>query len=177
MNEQIDQLMKEKQVILFVVKPEDYVTFIEAFTKEYLSTDVSCYVSLGRPYQSLQSTMNRMRIVTESIFFIDTSTKSTGAAAVEVDNCLFIDSPSSLTSLSIAVTKVVEASAPKTVFFDSLSTLLIYNPEQMIIKFTRDLINMVRGTNSKLILIALEGKEEETLLEKTSLFVDSIQRI
>lgn len=177
MNEKIDMLMKEKQVILFVVKPEDYMTFVESFTKEYLSNDISCYVSLGRPFQSLQNTMNRMRIPTESIFFIDTSTKSTGAAEVDADNCLFIDSPSSLTRLSIAVTKVVEASAPKTILFDSLSTLLIYNPEQMIVKFTKDLINMVRGTRSKLILIALEGKEEATLLEKTSLFVDSIQRI
>lgn len=171
-----DTLIKENDAILFVVKPEIYQDFIQQLTKDCLNKDISCYITLGRPFQSLSKSFEKNNLDLESIFFIDTSTKMMGNPP-QVDNCLFIDSPSALTNLSIAVKKVVEASEPKYVLLDSLSTLLIYNPEQMIIKFTKDLINKMRVSNSKLILISLDGSDEANIIEKISMFVDKTQKI
>jgi hypothetical protein len=96
---------------------------------------------------------------------------------VQADNCLFIESPSALTNLSIAMNKVVEASSPKYIFFDSLSTLLIYNPEKAIIKFAKDVITKVRSTKTKIVLVCLDGKDEANIIEKISMFVDKTEKL
>ncbi len=167
----------DNQILLCVVDHEKYQEFVADFTKNYLDSDISSYISLSRPYQSLVSNFKKMKVDTDSIFFIDTSTKMTGKTDIQADNCLFIESPSALTNLSIAVGKVVEASEPQYIFFDSLSALLIYNPEQMIIKFTKDLINKIRAKNSKMVLVCLNGKDEANIIEKISMFVDKTQKI
>ncbi len=168
---------KEVQAALFIVKPEKYQDFIKEFSKNNFKKDVSCYVTLTRPFKSLVGFLEKIKIDTDSIFFIDTSTKMTGSKDLNADNCLFIDSPSALTSLSISINKVSEASEPKYILFDSLSSLLIYNPEQMIIKFTKDLVNKIRISKSTLTLICLDGKDEANLIEKISMFVDKTYRI
>jgi hypothetical protein len=167
----------DNQASLIIVKPEKYQEFVKNFSTTNLNEGVSCYISLSRPYQSLVGFLNKLQIDTNNIFFIDTSTKMTGRDGLDVDNCLFIESPSALTNLSIALNKVVSASNPKYIFFDSLSTLLIYNPEQMIIKFTKDIINNIRLTNSKIVLICLNGKDEANIIEKISMFVDKTERL
>lgn len=172
----LGEAIADNQAVLFVVKPEKYLDFVKEFSKLYLNDGVSCYVSLSRPYQSLVTFLSKMKVDTSSIFFIDTSSKMTNSS-VQVDNCLFIDSPSALTSLSIAMTKVVQASNPNYLFFDSLSALMIYNPEQMIIKFAKDSINKIRSTNSKIVMVCLDGTDEANIIEKISLFVDHMERI
>ncbi|MGM5482011.1 MAG: hypothetical protein ACQESF_00975 [Nanobdellota archaeon] len=169
--------IENNQILLCVVNHEKYQDFVRDFTKNYLNQDVSSYISLSRPYQSLVMNFQKMDVDTDSIFFIDTSTKMTGKTDVQADNCLFIESPSALTNLSIAIGKVVEASEPHYIFFDSLSALLIYNPEQMIIKFTKDLINKIRAKNSKMVLVCLNGEDEANIIEKISMFVDKMEKI
>ncbi|MFW6450562.1 MAG: hypothetical protein ACOCZ6_05915 [Nanoarchaeota archaeon] len=169
--------IENNQIMLFVVKHDKYQEFVRSFTKNYLGKNISSYVALSRPYQSLVESFKKQKVNTDNIFFIDTSTKMTGKEDPQADNCLFIESPSALTNLSIAINKVVEASEPKFVFFDSLSTLLIYNPEQMIIKFTKDLINKLRAKSSKFILICLDGNDEANIIEKLSMFVDKLEKV
>jgi hypothetical protein len=165
------------QAMLFIVKPDKYQDFVKEFSKNNFKKNVSCYVTLTRPFKSLVGFLEKIKIDTDSIFFIDTSTKMTGSKDLNADNCLFIESPSALTSLSISVNKVTDASEPKYILFDSLSSLLIYNPEQMIIKFSKDLINKIRISKSKIIFICLDGKDEANMIEKISMFVDKINRI
>jgi hypothetical protein len=167
----------DNQAVLFVIKPENYQEFVKDFSKSYLNEGISCYTTLSRPYQSLVSFLQKIEIDTDSIFFIDTSTKMASNSTVQADNCLFIESPSALTNLSIAMNKVVEASSPKYIFFDSLSTLLIYNPEKVIIKFAKDVITKVRSTKTKIILVCLDGKDESNIIEKISMFVDKTERL
>ena len=169
--------LENNHIVLCVVNHEKYQDFVSQFTKNYLNNNISSYVSLSRPYQSLVSNFEKMKIDTDSIFFIDTSTKMTGKTDVQAENCLFIDSPSALTNLSIAISKVVEASEPKYVFFDSLSALLVYNPEQMTVKFTKDLINKLRASKSKMVLVCLNGKDEAGVIEKISMFVDKVEKV
>ncbi|MBN2457537.1 hypothetical protein JXB31_00210 [Candidatus Woesearchaeota archaeon] len=172
-----NKILEENQALLFVISPDNYQTFVKDFAKNYMNKGVSCYITLGRPYQSLVNNLKKMKVDTDSIFFIDTSTRMASMTLSQQDNCLFIESPSALTNLSIAMNKVVETSDPKYILFDSLSTLMIYNPEKVIIKFAKDIINKVRATNTKIVLLCLDGKDEVNIIEKISMFVDKMEHI
>jgi archaellum biogenesis ATPase FlaH len=173
----LKKIIDNNQIILFVISPKEYLEFIKNFIRFFITSKLSCYVTLNRPYVSLNKFLESAKIDIDSMFFIDTSTKMSSIASPDADNCIFIESPSALTSLSIAVTEIVNNSNPEYVLFDSLSTLSIYNPENAIIKFTNDLINKTRASESKLILISIGSGEGDKVIEKVSMFTDYVEYI
>ena len=60
----------------------------------------------------------------------------------------------------------------KFLFFDSLNTLLIYNEIQTVIKFIHFLASKMRVWKVKGIIISLEKKADEELINELSQFCD-----
>lgn len=134
------------------------------------------YVTINQPYITLQNLFNREGIDLNRLFFIDCITQTAGGRAERTSNCLFINSPSSLTELGIALTQAIQAMPPgkKFIFLDALSTLLIYNEAGTIAKFSHFLINKIKLLGLTGVVMSVEKEMDERLLTQIEQFCDKV---
>ncbi len=134
------------------------------------------YVTINQPYITLQNLFNREGIDLNKLFFIDCITQTAGGRAERTSNCLFINSPSSLTELGIALTQAIQAmpAGKKFIFLDALSTLLIYNEAGTIAKFSHFLINKIKLLGLTGVVMSVEKEMDEKLLTQIEQFCDKV---
>ena len=163
------------QIIVLVIPNEKYSKLIidvaKFFGDEYKSL---CYVSLNKLYDSLTNILKKNNINQDRILFIDGITKSANPNLKEADNCIYVDSSSALTEISIIIHNVLETGKFESFLFDSLSTLLIYNSSDAVCKFVHNLINKIKSSNTTAIFTALDGDTKSDLLKDISMFVDNV---
>lgn len=133
------------------------------------------YITLNRPYNNLLDLFKESKLDTSKFFFIDTLSETVGST-VQAENVLYISSPHGLTEMSIALNKALSflSSEKKVVFFDSISTLLIYNKPEMVTKFVHFLVGKMRALGVKGVLMSLEEETDEHLRSQLSQFVDRV---
>jgi hypothetical protein len=142
---------------------------------EKLNNDKICYVTLNKTYFSLVEIFQKNNINMDNIFFIDGITKSIRSVD-HTENCYFVSSPQALTEISIAITKFLEKRFD-VIIFDSLNTLLNYQKSRnIVIKFSKSIINRVKSMNCRGIYYAIETTDSE-LIDATSMIVDSVQNM
>lgn len=174
--EELKQLKELNEfVVLATVKAKDYQK-INLEIVEHLTEGINIpgvYVTLNKPYSVMKSVFERSKIDTRLIIFIDAVTKTAGKAKKTKD-CLFIGNPENLSDISIAMDQAVRAlpGKDKFLFFDSLNTLLIYNETLTVIKFIHFLASKMRVWKVKGIIISLEKKGNEELINELSQFCD-----
>lgn len=130
---------------------------------------VGIYVSLNKTQKSVEENLVKEKIDFEKIFFIDCVTKE--KTREDVLHC----SPNELKELSYSIKNFIEEiPGEKFVILDALSTLLIYNPENHVAAFVKEL---TENSSEKTEIIALspETKGEE-LLEKIFNFFDEVKK-
>lgn len=108
----------------------------------------------------------------DKYFFIDVLTSSVKTPPV-VDNCEFVQSPSALTDISLALSKAIEEKGCDNILFDTISTLTIYENLSEIIKFSQSMITKARVNNVKSVFIAMKEDSEE-LIKDLTMFVDGV---
>ena len=162
-------------VYLIVTKPEDYhsTTFvlIEHMIKNL--NLIGVYVTLNTPCSSLSANLKDKGIDTSKLYFVDAISKQSGTTTTS-DNCSFVQNPQSLTELSLVTTKAVNTGKSKFLFFDSVSTLLIYNSLETTEKFMHYLINKIRSLGLLGIIISLDEEKSNKLIPVISQFCDKI---
>lgn len=133
------------------------------------------YITVNKPYQTLVNFFNKNGINTNRIFFIDMITKLSGDQPNRIDNCLFMESPESLTDLSIALTEVIKSiQGDKFIFLDTLSTLLIYHELGTVTKFAHFLTNKMRVWMVKGVIISLIKETKPSLEAELTQFCDKV---
>lgn len=132
------------------------------------------YVTLNKPFTTMEDLFKRADIDTEMIIFIDAVTRTTGGNVEKITKCLFIGSPENLSDISLAMDQAVRAipGEKKFLFFDSLNTLLIYNKAVTVAKFIHFLSGKMRIWHVKGIIISLEKESDRELLSELSQFCD-----
>jgi len=138
------------------------------------------YVTLNKPFETLESSLKKAKINTNKIIFIDAVTKTSGGESEKIKNCLFIGSPENLSDISIAMDQAVRAIPGKErfVFFDSLSTLLIFNSVEVVAKFIHFLAGKMRVWKVKGIIISIEDKQgNKKLIDKLSQVCDIVMDV
>lgn len=109
-------------------------------TIEYLSNELNLsgvYITLNRHYKEILKCLEENKINTKKLFFID----GTSEDEPKTNNCIFLRSKNSLTELSLAITETCKNDAVKFIFFDSLTTLLLYNSAETVERFIYFLIS------------------------------------
>ena len=166
----------KEYVVLVTVKAKDYqktnMDIIKHLTEEENVPGV--YVTLSKPYETVEKQFRKEGIDTELILFIDTVTNTGGSELKKTDKCLFIGSPEKLSDISIAMDQAVHSlpSQQKFVFFDSLSVLLLYNEPETVAKFIHFLATKMRSWKVKGIIISLEKEKDKDLIDELSQFCD-----
>jgi len=165
---------------------KEYVALATIETKNYQKTNLEIirhltedknipgvYVTLNRPFETMNKAFKDAGIDTRMIIFIDAVTKISGGDIQKKDNCLFIGSPEKLTDISIAMDQAVRALPKETfVFFDSLSILLLYNHVNTVAKFIHFLSGKMRVWHVRGIIVSLRKKEDDELIKELSQFCD-----
>lgn len=171
---EVEELSKmHDYVALATVEAENYqetnLEIIRTLTKKKIP---GVYVTLNKPFVTIQKLFKKAGIDTRMIFFIDAITK-TISGVEKKKNCLFIGSPENLSDISIAMDQAAMAlPREKFIFFDSLNIVLIYNDPVTVAKFIHLLAGKMHIWKVKGIIVSLRKKEDDDLIKEILQFCD-----
>jgi len=135
-----------------------------------LGSIIGIYVSLNKTQKSTEDILKKSGVRTDKMFFIDCVTTEKSR-----DDVLHI-SPEQLDMLSDAIKEFIkEISGEKYLLIDALSTLLIYNNENKVAKFVKEVTECATDNNVKMIAFSPKTQGEE-LLNKIFNFFDKVER-
>lgn len=165
------------KITLYTIDPEKYFNKVVKILK-LVKKDGLIYVTTNKTYDSVIKICQKNKIDPKTIFFIDCISKQVGIDKnKEPENCLFLESPQSLTSIGIAISQSVNYFKKSTVLFlDSLSTLLIYNDAATIYKFSNFLFNKMRSEKIDTIILALESDIEKDIIKQIQSLADEVRK-
>ncbi|MDD5133006.1 MAG: ATPase domain-containing protein [Candidatus Nanoarchaeia archaeon] len=166
--------LKKGEIVLLVTSAEKYISTSMQMLKYYCNQkNISAvYVTVNKPYDSLIKILEKYNINTKKIFIIDAITPT---SAKNKENAIFIGNPKELTSISISSTSAIKSiPGEKVFFFDSLSTLLIYNDSGSVTKFAHFLVNKMKSLDVSGVIISLEKEMDPKMLSQLSQFVDKV---
>ncbi len=173
----LDRLKELKQnVVLATVSAKNYqktnIRLIKYLTQKVNIPGV--YVTLNKPFDTVDKIFKKENIDTRLIIFIDAITKTTNEKIKKTANCLFIGTPENLSDISIAMDQAVTSleDKEKFLFFDSLNTLLIYNDVTTVARFIHFLSGKMRAWKVMGIIISLEKSSNNDLINELSQFCD-----
>lgn len=173
----VDELkdLPENFIVLLIVGSDKYeeanMHILDLLVNKEKST--GSYVTVNRPYKNMVQLMKTKNIDSDKIFFIDCITRKVEEPK-EVKNCVFIDSPSNLTELGIALEEVFKQSEHKFLFLDSLNILSVYNSVDRVVKFAHFLTSKMRMHDLKGIMISLHEETDKKLISELSQFCDKM---
>lgn len=128
------------------------------------------YVSLNKTQKGVEEILQRNKINTSKLFFIDC------VSGENVNECALSVSPGNLDNLSYAINNFIkEIPGKKFLIIDALSTLLIYNPENKVAAFVKEITDYSSRENVEVVAISPSTKGEE-LLNKIFNFFDKVKK-
>lgn len=175
MNEEIGKEFSADEKTYLVVSSaeklhENIDEIVNFFVKE--QNKVCIYVCINKPCETIKTDLIKERKLNEKKFyFIDCISKAV-SQPVEEANSLFVQNPSDLTGISVAIKQLSQlAGDDGVIVFDSLRTLLIYNKVEKISAFVRSINSIAAKYEVKVVFMTTTSKEK-ILLNKITNFID-----
>lgn len=162
----------DSYAVIVIARAADIEQTNVDIVREMMGKDGLCiYVSVNQPFSSMLRIMKKSGIDTRRIFFIDCITKTSGGTVVDADNCIYIDSTSNLTELNISISEALSAmEGKKSLFFDALSTLMIYNTPSSFAKFAHSVMTKVKSMGVSGIFMVVEGEMSKDIFSQLEQF-------
>lgn len=136
------------------------------------------YVAINKPFMAMQKILEK-EVDLNRLIFVDAITQTVSSRHAEkLEGCRYVASPENLTDLCEAVADAVHAISGrnKFVFFDSLSTLLLYNDATTVARFAHFLTGKIRSWGAGGVLLSLDGSSD-ALTMQLSQFCDAVIKI
>ena len=179
---------KEKLGLSQLQNRKDYVALAVVDSKKYQKANIDIikslvkegtpgvYVTLNRSYENVKELFENEKINTRNVIFIDAVTKTAGGKVEKRDDCLYIGGPKNLSDISIAMDQAIMAIPVKDkfLFFDSLSTLLLYNDVRIVAKFVHFISGKMRVWKIKGVIISLRRTSDKELIEELQPLCDVV---
>lgn len=170
---------------------EGFIALVLSDAEELLKTNISIlkilnkkdqlglYVSVNQPYKRLVEVMEKNKIDTSKIFFIDCVSKIAGGRSKREKNVLYVTSPSGLTELGIAISQMMDSfpGKKKYLYMDALSTLIIYNTAGSIAKFSHFIMSRVKILGLSGIFMVVNNEIDKQLIAQITQFADKVIRV
>lgn len=136
------------------------------------------YITFNRPYSTLKEAVEKQGIDSSKLFFIDLITETAGGKVERGagERCFYVSSPKNLTELSILMEQAM-LRLPRErrfVFIDSISTMLIYNDPDTVLRFVHSLTGKMRLLGITGIIFLLEKESDEKFRAQISQFCDAV---
>jgi hypothetical protein len=134
------------------------------------------YISVSKPFNHIVGLLKSKDIDADNLYFIDCITKGLGAELPCINNGVFIDSPSHLTELGIAIHKYFtsESNKNKFLYIDSISTLCIHNKIENVLKFIHSVTGKMRVFGFNGVMLSLHEDTDKQLIAELGQFCDKV---
>lgn len=164
------------KTILHVLSSEKYFNDVIKILKK--TNEKVVYVTTNKPYEHLINLLKKAKIKTERFYFVDCISKYVSPEKMKkTKNCIFLESPGSVTDMAIAIDKAIGlVPGEKLVMLDSLSTLLIYNNETVVEKFSNFLVNRLRALNVSAMILTVDTDVDKDAIKVIESFVDVVEK-
>ncbi|MBI2183822.1 MAG: hypothetical protein HYU39_02560 [Thaumarchaeota archaeon] len=167
-------------VVLILEKAVNYLSTNLQILK-YLVNELELfgiYVTINRPYDTISHILEENMIDTQRLFFIDAITRTAGGRPTRQERIIYVASPQNLSEISIAVSELIGMTEgnDRFIFFDSLSTLTIYNTVGTVAKFAHFMVTQMRLSDLRGIILSLEQESDASLINTLAQFVDKVVR-
>jgi len=162
---------------LMLSPPENIHAMNIAVMKQILEHECTpLIITVNQPFKVLTKTYLKEGIDISKIYVIDTVTQYSGGVCEESPQVKYVNNPSNLTDLGIAITELLKQmpEKKKCIMFDSVSMLLIHIPSATASKFFHFVINKLKLTDVSGIFLCVEKGLDPVILSQMSSFVDRI---
>ena len=164
LKERVSKAVAFNQSVGVVLPSSNYSDLIQAFF-EYIRSrpeDAWVYVTITKPYENIVKQFGELA-ESKNIRFVDCISRAAGISKTD-PNCVYVESPSMLEKLGLEIInifKTVDEKTNKYLILDSLSTLIIYNDQDIVTEFFYHLANRTRSRNIHIISLAIEEEGME----------------
>jgi hypothetical protein len=137
----------------------------------------SVVITTNFPYSVLRKLYEQGGVDPGKVSFIDAVTRNSLGSAENIPGIVrYINNPSNLTDMGIAVTEVLKEHRTEKVciLYDSISTMLIYLPSANISKFIHFVTNKLRLMDISGVFLAVEKGLDPMLMTQLTTFVDTV---
>ena len=166
----------EKSNTSLVISDVEKIQLVANTIIKSYKNHIGVYVCLNRPQKAVKQILEKEKIKTDKVFFVDCITSHVGEPN-KSEGVLHICSPADLSGLTIAVREFVKSvKGKKYILVDALAVLLIYNKEEVAIKFVKSLVELAHKYETKLIMLTQEINKGE-FISTIIPFFDKIIRI
>lgn len=170
--------LSEKRIFLVLASPANIRQRNIDLIREISTLDYhTVVITTNFPYGILARLYKEQGIDLSRVSFIDAVTKNSIGTAENIPGVVrFINNPSNLTDIGIAVTGVLKENSGKKVciLFDSISTMLIYLSSPNISKFIHFVTNKLRLMEISGVFLAVEKGLDPMLMTQLTTFVDTV---
>jgi len=163
------QQLKTKKLLLLSVNAKGYHQAQPFIIKNLTKKSKGIYVSFNKQYSEIQSVIEKTGIDKDKVYCIDAVSKKQKDVP---KGCYCLQSPESLTELSIVITNLLKQ-GHGFIFFDSLSSLLIYNDLETVERFVHYLTGKMKYLQVKGVFIALNDAKSKELIPVIAPFFDA----
>jgi KaiC/GvpD/RAD55 family RecA-like ATPase len=168
----------EGMIYLVLSEPQDSgkknIEIIKEITDKGFTAIV---ISTNDPYNVLRKDYRKGGINLDHVYFIDAITKyAIGKESKGAENCTFVNNPSNLTDMGIAVTELLKHIEGENVWviLDSVNSMLIYVSSVNLTKFIHFITSKLRILDMSGVLLAVENGIDPSTLSQLEGFVDGI---
>ena len=168
---------EKMQNIILIIPDEKYKETITNLIKELVGLKKTvCFVSVNKTKNALEKELKEKKVSTEKVYFVDCVSKSISKGRVKWsdEKTQYIDNPTSLTQMSLAIFNLFERVKIDFFVLDSINTLLIYNTEKDILKFVHHTTGKLKESSQSGIFVFLKQETNEKLLKEFAQFTDKI---
>jgi len=163
------QQLKTKKLLLLSLDAKRYHQAQPFIIKHLTKKSKGIYVSFNKQYSEIQSIFEKNGIDKDKVYLIDAVSKK---GKNFPKGCYCLNSPESLTELSIVLTNLLKQRY-EFIFFDSLSSLLIYNNLETVERFVHYLTGKIKYLQVKGVFITLNDTKSRDLILVISPFFDA----
>lgn len=162
---------------LLVAQPEKIQDMNLMVTKKILANRCNLLiVTVNKPCKVLAKIYAKAGISPESYYVIDAVTQYSGGVCPPGPQVKYVNNPSNLTDLGIAITEVLKQmpQGKKCIIFDSVSMLLIHIPSTTASKFLHFVVNKLQLSEVSGIFLSVEKGLDPVVMSQMSAFVDHV---
>ncbi|MEK6983588.1 MAG: hypothetical protein AABX33_03365 [Nanoarchaeota archaeon] len=173
----IEEHIAKNKIIVYLIPNKGYQNGLFNIVKSLAQRfNRILYVSVNRPAEILVEVVNEMGIDAQKFLFVDAVNKEVKGRSAN-SHFIYITSPKNFKEFEMELNKVLDNEKFECLIFDSLSTLLIYQDESTVTKFTHDITKRIIDGHSNCTLPCLLEDVNSALVKDIAMFVDKVVEV
>lgn len=131
-----------------------------------------CYVTLNKTQRAVAESLRKRGMKTEKFIFVDTISPKVFKMSPKKE-CLFMDSIENLDAFTDKLLTFIKVNKANAVFFDSLSSFLVYHTDDELVKFFNYLVSFLEALDVSIMMTVILEDVERPSVKQIKMNVDA----